>query len=75
MTEIDTPQLAQRIRVIRLPDPGELEELSLDYFRVGQTYVVPTQLAMLVILSGIAELVDTSRARAEAADFGQPRFP
>jgi hypothetical protein len=74
VTEINTPEYALRIRVIRLPSPGELDEFELNYFRVGQSYVVPSQLATILILSGIAELV-TSSTRAEAADFGQPRFP
>jgi hypothetical protein len=29
----------------------------------------------MLIISGCAELVDDHPARAEAADFGQPRFP
>jgi len=74
VTEINTPELALRIRVIRLPGPGELDEFKLDYFRIGQTYVLPSRLASILILSGIAELTDRP-ARAEAADFGQPRFP
>ena len=75
MTEINTPELTLRIRVIRLPSPGELDEYKLDYFRIGQIYVVPSHLASILILSGIAELVDDHSARAEAADFGQPKFP
>lgn len=74
MTENNTPELALRIRVIRLPGTGEFDEFKLDYFRVGQTYVIPSHLASILVLSGIAELTD-SRPRAEAADFGQPRFP
>jgi hypothetical protein len=75
VTEINTPEFALRIRVIRLPSPGELDEYKLDYFRIGQTYVIPSHLASILILSGIAELVDGHSARAEAADFGQPKFP
>ena len=52
MTEINTPEFALRIRVIRLPSPGELDEFELNYFRVGQTYVVPSHLASILILSG-----------------------
>ena len=74
MTEINTPERALRIRVIRLPSPGELDEFELNYFRVGQTYVVPSHLATILILSRIAELVESS-TRAEAADFGHPRVP
>jgi len=75
VTEINTPEFALRIRVIRLPSPGELDEYKLDYFRIRQTYVVPSHLASILILSGIAELVDDHSARAEAADFGQPKSP
>jgi len=57
-----------------LPSPGEFDEYALDYFRVGQTYVVPSQLASMLILAGIADLVDGHAARAEAADFGHLRF-
>jgi hypothetical protein len=64
-----------RIRVRRLPNPGEFDEYALDYFRVGQVYVVPSQLASMLILAGIADLVDGYAARAEAADFGDPRSP
>ena len=75
MTEINTPEFALRIRVVRLPSPGELDELALDYFRVGQEYVVPSQRATILILSGIATLVNSHSARAEAADFGPPKRP
>jgi hypothetical protein len=75
VTEINTPEFALRIRVIRLPTPGELDEYKLDYFHIGQSYVIPSHLASILILSGIAELVDGHSARAEAADFGQPKFP
>jgi len=71
----NTPEFALRIRVHKLPDPGEFDEFNLTHFRVGQTYTVPSHLASLLILAGYAELVDTQPARAEAADFGQPRFP
>jgi hypothetical protein len=72
MTHIHTPQFALRICVRRLPSPGEFDEYALDYFRVGQVYVVPSQLASMLILAGIADLVDGAPARAEAADFGHP---
>ena len=64
-----------RIRVRRLPSAGEFDEFSLDYFRVDQVYVIPSRLASMLILAGIADLVDSHTARSEAADFGQPRFP
>jgi len=75
VTSNHTPEFALRIRVRRLPTPGEFDEFQLDYLRVGQTYVVPSQLASVLILSGIAELVNSHPAAAEAADFGHPRFP
>ena len=75
MTEINTPEFALRIRVIRLPSPGELDELEFNYFHIGQVYVVPSRIASILILSGIAELVEGHPARAEAADVGRPRFP
>jgi hypothetical protein len=62
-----------RIRVRRLPTLGEFDEFDLGYLHVGQTFVVPTQLASMLILSGVAELIETPAA--EAADFGHPRFP
>jgi hypothetical protein len=75
MTDIHTPEFALRIRLKRLPAPGEFDEFDLNHFRIGETYVVPSRLASLLILAGYAELVDSHPARAEAADFGQPRFP
>jgi hypothetical protein len=71
----NTPEFVLRIRVRRLPTPGEFDGFELDYFRVGQTYVVPSQLASILIISGVAELVQSHPATAEAADFGHPRFP
>jgi hypothetical protein len=64
-----------RIRLKRLPAPGELDEFDLEHCQPGLTYVFPARLASLLILSGHADLVDTRRPRAEAADFGQPTFP
>jgi len=75
VTNNHTPEFALRIRVRRLPTPGEFDEFQLDYFRVGQTYVLPTQLASVLILAGIAELANSRPAPAAAADFGRPRFP
>ena len=75
MTENNTPELALRIRLHKLPPPGTFDEFSFSYFRVGQIYTVPSHLASVLILAGYAELVETHAARAEAADFGQPRLP
>jgi len=75
VTEFHTPEYALRIRVKRLPAAGELDEFKLDYLRVDQTYVVPTQLASILILAGVAEIVERHPSRAEAADFGPPRIP
>ena len=75
MTDYHTPEFALRIRVRRLPSPGEFEEFELGHFRVDQVYVIPSRLASMLILAGIADLVDSRPARSEAADFGQPRFP
>lgn len=68
-----TLEFALRIRVRRLPTPGEFDEFDLSYFRVGQTYLVASQLASILILAGVAELVE--QPAAEAADFGHPRIP
>jgi len=75
VTDYHTPEFALRIRVRRLPSPGEFEEFELGHFRVDQVYVIPSRLASMLILAGIADLVDSHPARSEAADFGQPRFP
>jgi hypothetical protein len=75
LTENNTPEFALRIRIRKLPAPGEFDEFSLNHFRVGQTYTVPSHLASLLILDGYAELVNSRPARAEAADFSPPRFP
>jgi hypothetical protein len=75
LTENHTPEFALRIRLKALPDAGDFDEFNLSHFRPGGIYVVPSQLASLLILSGYAELVDEHSRAAEAADFGQPRFP
>jgi hypothetical protein len=75
LTENNTPEFALRIRVKSLPDPGEFDEFDLSHFRPGQVFVVPSRLASILIISGHAELIDDHPARAEAADFGQPKFP
>jgi hypothetical protein len=75
LTENNTPEFALRIRLKALPEPGELDEFDLSHFRLGGVFVVPSHLASLLIISGYAELLDEHPARAEAADFGQPRFP
>jgi hypothetical protein len=75
VADFDTPQFSLRIRLNRLPVAGEFDEFDLERFKPGQTYVVPARLASLLIIAGYADLVDSRPARAEAADFGQPRFP
>jgi len=75
LTENHTPQSALRIRLKSLPEPGEFDEFDLSHFRVGGGFLVPSYLASVLIISGYAELVDDHPARAEAADFGVPRFP
>lgn len=75
MTENHTPEFALRIRLKALPEPGEFDEFNLKHFRVGGVFLVPARLASMLIIAGYAEMVDDHPARAEAADFGQPRFP
>ena len=75
MTDIHTPESSLRIRLKRVPASGEFDEFNLDHFRVGEIYVCAARLASLLILAGYADLVDSHSPRAEAADFGQPRFP
>jgi hypothetical protein len=75
LTENDTPESALRIRLKSLPPPGEFDEFDLSHFRIGVVFLVPSFLASVLIISGHAELVDDHPARAEAADFGVPRFP
>jgi hypothetical protein len=75
LTENHTPESFLRIRVTSLPEPGEFDEFDLRHFRVGGVFLVRSYLASVLIISGYAELVDDHRRRAEAADFGQPRFP
>lgn len=74
MTDFDTPQFSLRIRMKRLPAPGEFDEFDLERFKAGQTYVFPARLASLLILSGHADLVDSRPPLAEVADFGGPGF-
>jgi hypothetical protein len=75
LTENNTPEFALRIRLKELPDPNEFAEFNLTHFRAGGIFVVPARLASMLIISGYAELIDDHPARAEAADFGHPRFP
>jgi hypothetical protein len=75
LTENHTPEFALRIRIKSVPPAGEFDEFNLSHFRAGSIAVVPARLASLLILAGHAELVDDHPARAEAADFGQPKFP
>jgi hypothetical protein len=73
--ENHTPEFTLRIRLIAPPAPGEFDEFDLERFHVGQSYVVPSRLASLLIIAGYAELIDSHQRRAEAAAFGHPRFP
>jgi hypothetical protein len=57
-----------------MPKRGEFDGFNLECYHLGQVYVLPSRLASLLILAGHAELIDTHPSRAEAADFGQPRF-
>ena len=75
LTDNHTPEFALRIRLKALPEAGEFDEFDLSHFRPGGVFVVPARLASLLIISGYADLVDDHPARAEAADFGHPRFP
>jgi hypothetical protein len=61
--------------MLAVPSRGAYDEFNLTLFRPGETYVVPSQLASLLILDGYAELADNRPPRAEAADFGNPQFP
>ena len=58
-----------------MPAAGEFDEFDLSHFHPGQVFVVPARLASMLIISGYADLIDDHPARAEAADFGQPKFP
>jgi hypothetical protein len=69
LTRNHTPEFALRILVKALPGPGEFDEFDLRHFWVGGIFVVPAQLASLLIISGCAEMVEDHPARAEAADF------
>lgn len=75
MTENHTPEFALRIRLKSMPEPGEFDEFNLSHLRPGEVFVVPSRLASMLIISGHAELIDDHPVRAEAADFGQPKFP
>ena len=75
MNQNHTPEFALRIRLLAVPTSGEFDEFHLEHYRAGLCYVVPSRLASLLILAGYAELVEDRAERAEAADFGQPRFP
>ena len=56
-----------RIRMKRLPAPGELDEFDLRRFRVGDVYDVTSQFGMLLVVAGYAESVPVFD-RSEAAD-------
>ena len=61
-----------RIRITRLPQPGELDEFDLRRFRVGDVYDVTSQLGVILVIAGYAEPAPAFPS-AEAADFGRPR--
>ena len=61
--------------MIAMPRVGEFDEFHLEHYHVGQSYVVPARLATLLIIAGYAELAGSHPQRAEAADFGHPKFP
>ena len=61
-----------RIRIKRLPQPGELDEFDLRRYRVGDVYDVTSQLAMILVVGGYAEPAPAFPS-AEAADFGYPK--
>jgi hypothetical protein len=75
LTENHTPEFSLRIRMIAIPSAGQFDEFHLEHYHVGQSYTVPARLASLLIIAGYADLVDSHPQRAEAADFGHPRFP
>jgi len=75
LTENRTPEFAIRVRVTALPAPGEFDEFDLRHFRVGGVFLVAARLGWMLIISGCAEIVDDSPARAEAADFSRSRGP
>lgn len=58
---------ALRVRIARLPTPGELDEFDLRRFRVGDVYEVSSQLGVLLLVAGYAENVPRFD-RSEAAD-------
>jgi hypothetical protein len=68
LTENYTPEFALKIRITDLPAPGEFDEFDLSRFHVGQSYVVASQLASLLIIGGYAEIVAGSSAGTLNAD-------
>jgi hypothetical protein len=56
-----------------VPSPGEFDEFDLRHFRVGGIFVVPAQLASMLIICGCAELAENAPKLAEAADYSRPR--
>jgi hypothetical protein len=45
-----------RVRIVRLPRIGELDELNLHRrFRIGETYELSAQLAVTLMIAGYAE--------------------
>jgi hypothetical protein len=71
-----------RIRINGLPQAGELDELDLRRFRVGEIYDVPPQLGSLLVVAGYAEMVGEregkdrrQKSRNEAGRFVLPSAP
>ena len=45
-----------RVRIVRLPRVGELDELGLHRrFKIGEIYELPAQLAVTLMIAGYAE--------------------
>lgn len=74
LTENDTTGPSLRIRFIGLPRAGDFDEFDLRRFHVGEIYDVSTQLAMMLIIAGYAELVSGGHQIPEAADFSHIRL-
>jgi len=63
-----------RIRLIRLPRPGELDEFDFRRYRVGEAYDLPPRFASVLLIMGCAELVRPNE-RDTAADTRPPAAP
>jgi hypothetical protein len=56
-----------RVRLTRLPRPGELDEFDLRLYSVGEVYDFPPNLASILLIGGYAELAPAV-TRSAAAD-------